>query len=53
VIDSVDELNKRLDAIGYRIGLRLSHDFASDEKGNRAESTPDTIIPDIIVNHWS
>jgi hypothetical protein len=53
LVDSVDEVNKHLDAIGYRIGLRLAHEFASDRTANRAEPTPDTIISDIILNHWS
>jgi hypothetical protein len=56
LVESVDDVNARLDTIGYRVGRHLAHSFARDKKLNRAEMTSDSsvynIINNIFIRHW-
>ena len=49
--DEVDEVNSKLDEIGWRIGLRLAHEFARDRTLERVD-TPEKIINDLIIKNW-
>ena len=50
--EDVEEVNKKLDEIGYRIGLRLAHDFGKDSSLERIDNA-DKVINDVIVRKWS
>ena len=49
--EDVEEVNKKLDEIGYKIGLRLAHDFGRDTSLERIDD-PDKIITDVICKKW-
>ena len=49
--ENVDEVNKKLEDIGYRIGLRLAHEFARDKTLDRVDS-PEKLIKDVIIKNW-
>lgn len=50
--EDVEEVNKKLDEIGYRIGLRLAHDFGRDETLERVD-TPDKVVGLVIEKKWT
>jgi hypothetical protein len=47
--EAAEEVNSTLNAIGYRVGRRLAHDFA--RRPDRVES-PDNLI-NVIIRQWS
>ena len=47
----VEEVNNKLLDIGFRVGLRLAHEFARDRSLDRIDS-PNKVIEDIIVKNW-
>ena len=49
--EDVSEVNTKLDEIGYRIGLRLAHEFARDKNLERVES-PEKLIKDVLIKNW-
>lgn len=49
--ESVDEVNNKLSDIGFRVGLRLAHEFARDRSLDRIDN-PNKIIKDIIIKNW-
>ncbi|EAY20901.1 hypothetical protein TVAG_437270 [Trichomonas vaginalis G3] len=49
--EDVEEVNKKLDEIGYRIGLRLAHDFGRDDSLERID-TPDKVVGNVIEKKW-
>jgi hypothetical protein len=51
VTESVAEVNAKLDAIGYRVGRRLAHEFARDPKLERVD-TEDSVISNVIIRIW-
>ena len=49
--EKVEDVNTKLDDIGYSIGLRLAHEFARDrnlERGDTAES----VIAGVLIPNW-
>lgn len=48
--EDVEEVNKKLDEIGYRIGLRLAHDFGRDTSLERIDDP--NKIKDVICKKW-
>ena len=51
ITEDVEEVNKKLDEIGYNIGLRLAHDFGRDSSLERID-TPEKVIKDVLVRKW-
>ena len=49
--EDVNEVNAKLDEIGYRIGLRIAHEFARDKNLERVES-PEKLIKDVLIKNW-
>lgn len=49
--ENVEDVNKKLDEIGYRIGLRLAHEFARDKKLDVCK-TPQAVIDRVIIPNW-
>lgn len=49
--EDVNEVNKKLEEIGYRIGLRLAHEFAREKNLERVES-PEKLISDVLIKNW-
>ena len=49
--ENVEDVNKKLDDIGYRIGLRLAHEFALDRNIEMID-TPEKLINDVLVKNW-
>ncbi|OHS94477.1 hypothetical protein TRFO_11092 [Tritrichomonas foetus] len=49
--EDVNEVNTKLDEIGYRIGLRLAHEFARDKNLDRVDS-PEKLIKDVLIKNW-
>ena len=50
--ENVEEVNTKLDEIGYRVGLRLAHDFGRDQT-LESINTPDKVINDVIIRKWA
>jgi hypothetical protein len=51
MIEDTSDVNAKLDELGYRIGLRLAHNFAHDRKLERVESA-NALISDVIIKNW-
>lgn len=49
--EDVNDVNTKLDEIGYRVGLRLAHEFARDKSLNFIDS-PKRLISDIVIKNW-
>lgn len=49
--EKVEDVNAKLDAIGYRIGLRLAHDFARDRSLERVEGAAQ-LIAAVLIPNW-
>ena len=50
--ENVSEVNEKLNEIGYKIGLRLAHDFARDSTLERIDN-PDKVINQVLIKKWS
>jgi hypothetical protein len=51
ITESISDVNSKLDSIGYRVGLRLAHEFARDVRLERVD-TEDSVISDVILRIW-
>jgi hypothetical protein len=51
MVEDTADVNAKLDELGYRIGLRLAHDFARERKLERVE-TPSALISEVIIRNW-
>jgi len=49
--EDIEEVNKKLDEIGYRIGLRLAHDFAKDTSIERIDAAG-KVVEGVIAKKW-
>ena len=49
--ENVEEVNQKLEEIGYRIGLRFAHDFARDPVLEQM-TTPEDLIENVFVKNW-
>lgn len=49
--EDVNEVNSKLDEIGYRIGLRLAHEFAREKNLERVD-TAEKLIKDVLIKNW-
>jgi hypothetical protein len=51
ITESIADVNAKLDAIGYRVGRRLAHEFARDGKLERVD-TEDSVISNVLLRIW-
>ena len=49
--EEVEDVNTKLEEIGYRIGLRLAHEFARDRNLDRVE-TAEALIRGVLAKNW-
>lgn len=46
--ENVEDVNKKLDSIGYNVGLRLAHAFTVE----KSIDTPEKLITDVLIKRW-
>ena len=52
MFEDVEQVNQKLDESGYRIGLRLAHDFARDRDLERV-NTIDLVVTEVLSKKWA
>ena len=50
-VEDVEEVNRKLEEIGYRVGLRFAHEFAKDKTLEKFE-TFDSLLEKVVQKYW-